>query len=84
MCGIDSENLNPADDGDQGRGLHKTAGPFYRCHDLRNIIATQFAEAGVPELPMKALLGYMNLRMLDRYSHIQTKPKRNRGVFIFT
>ena len=34
------------------------------------------AEAGVPESTMLALMGPMSRAMLERYSHIRTKAKR--------
>jgi len=34
------------------------------------------AEAGVPERTMLALLGHMSRAMLERYSHIRMRAKR--------
>jgi hypothetical protein len=34
------------------------------------------AEAGVPESTMLALMGHMSRAMLERYSHIRMKAKR--------
>ncbi|MBL8220612.1 MAG: hypothetical protein JNL62_15365 [Bryobacterales bacterium] len=34
------------------------------------------AEAGVPESTMLAILGHMSRAMLERYSHIRMKAKR--------
>jgi hypothetical protein len=34
------------------------------------------AEAGVPESTMKAIMGHLSARMLERYSHIRMKAKR--------
>jgi integrase len=56
--------------------LRKRAGVKCRIHDLRHTVATKMAEAGVPEGTMKALLGHMSRAMLERYSHIRTKAKR--------
>ena len=47
-----------------------------RFHDLRHTVATKLAEGAVPEATMKALLGHMSQRMLERYSHIRSKAKR--------
>jgi integrase len=47
-----------------------------RLHDLRHTAATKMAEAGVPESTMLALMGHMSRAMLERYSHIRMKAKR--------
>jgi integrase len=47
-----------------------------RFHDLRHTVATKMAEAGVPESTMLSLLGHMSRAMLERYSHIRMKAKR--------
>jgi integrase len=52
------------------------AGIRCRFHDLRHSVATKMAEAGVSESTMKALLGHMSRNMLERYSHIRLKAKR--------
>jgi integrase len=48
-----------------------------RLHDLRHTYATQLAENGVPESTMLALMGHMSRAMLERYSHIRMKAKRD-------
>ena len=48
-----------------------------RLHDLRHTYATSMAEAGVPESTMLALMGHMSRAMLERYSHIRMKAKRD-------
>ena len=45
-------------------------------HDLRHTAATKMSEAGVPESTMLALLGHMSRAMLEHYSHIRMKAKR--------
>jgi integrase len=47
-----------------------------RWHDLRHTVCTKMAEAGVPESTMLAIMGHMSRRMLERYSHIRMKAKR--------
>lgn len=47
-----------------------------RLHDLRHTFATQLAENGVSESTMLALLGHMSRAMLERYSHIRMRAKR--------
>ena len=47
-----------------------------RFHDLRHSAATKWAEAGVPESTMLALMGHMSRSMLERYSHVRTAAKR--------
>lgn len=56
--------------------LRKRAGVDCRFHDLRHTAATKFAEAGVPESTMLALLGHMSRRMLEHYSHVRMEAKR--------
>jgi len=57
--------------------LRTLAGVHCRTHDLRHTFATRLAEAGVPESTMLALMGHMSRRMLERYSHIRMKAKRD-------
>ena len=47
-----------------------------RLHDLRHTALTKMAEAGVPESTMLAIMGHMSRAMLERYSHIRMKAKR--------
>ncbi|MBI4906785.1 MAG: site-specific integrase [Acidobacteria bacterium] len=47
-----------------------------RWHDLRHTVCTKMAEAGVPESTMLAIMGHMSRSMLERYSHIRMKAKR--------
>jgi len=47
-----------------------------RPHDLRHTFATQLAENGVPESTMLAFMGHMSRAMLERYSHIRNRAKR--------
>jgi integrase len=54
----------------------KAAGVKCRPHDLRHTFATQLAENGVPESTMLALMGHMSRAMLERYSHIRMRAKR--------
>jgi integrase len=56
--------------------LRKRAGVQCRLHDLRHTAATKMAEAGVPESTMLAIMGHMSRAMLERYSHIRMKAKR--------
>lgn len=56
--------------------LREAAGVSCRMHDLRHTAATKMAEAGVPESTMLAILGHMSRAMLERYSHIRMKAKR--------
>jgi hypothetical protein len=43
---------------------------------LRHTFATQQAENGTPESTMLALMGHMSRAMLEHYSHIRLKAKR--------
>jgi integrase len=56
--------------------LRKAAAVTCRLHDLRHCFATALAEAGTPESTMLALMGHMSRRMLEKYSHIRLKAKR--------
>lgn len=47
-----------------------------RFHDLRHTALTKMAEAGVPERVMMALAGHLSRAMLERYSHVRMKAKR--------
>src|SRR5207248_3290743 len=52
------------------------AGVRCRLHDLRHTTITKWAEAGVSEGTMLALAGHMSRAMLERYSHVRLKAKR--------
>ena len=56
--------------------LRERCGVRCRLHDLRHTAATKMAESGVPESTMLALMGHMSRAMLERYSHIRMKAKR--------
>jgi integrase len=56
--------------------LRERCGVHCRLHDLRHTAATKLAEAGVPESTMLAIMGHMSRAMLERYSHIRMKAKR--------
>ena len=56
--------------------IRRAANIRCRLHDLRHTFATQLAENGVPESTMLALMGHMSRAMLERYSHIRMKAKR--------
>ena len=55
----------------------KTAEVRYRWHDLRHTFISRLAEnSEVSEETLRALAGHVSKRMLERYSHIRTQPKR--------
>jgi integrase len=56
--------------------VRKAANVRCRLHDLRHTFATQLAENGVSESTMLALMGHMSRAMLERYSHIRMRAKR--------
>jgi integrase len=56
--------------------IRKNAKVECRWHDLRHTVCTKMAEAGVPESTMLAIMGHMSRAMLERYSHIRMKAKR--------
>jgi len=54
----------------------RNSGVKCRFHDLRHTALTKMAEAGVPESTMMALAGHLSRAMLERYSHVRMKAKR--------
>jgi integrase len=56
--------------------VRKLADAQCRFHDLRHTTLTKMAEAGIPESTMLALAGHMSRAMLERYSHIRMRAKR--------
>jgi integrase len=55
----------------------KAAGVWCRLHDLRHTFISALGEAGVPESTMKAIAGWMSVKMLERYSHTRQQAKRD-------
>lgn len=53
-----------------------------RLHDLRHTYATALAEAGLPESTMLALMGHMSRAMLEHYSHIRMRAKRDAAASV--
>ena len=47
-----------------------------RFHDLRHTAITKLAEESVPDSTMKALAGHVHEKMVERYSHIRMRAKR--------
>jgi integrase len=59
------------------RTLTRNAGlAGFRFHDLRHTAITVLAESGVSDSTIKAIAGHVSQRMLDRYSHVRMKAKR--------
>ena len=59
------------------RNLRKAAGlDGFRFHDLRHTAITELAEAGAPDATLMAIAGHMSQRMLEHYSHVRMKAKR--------
>jgi len=60
------------------RSLTEKAGlAGLRFHDLRHHCITRLAENGVPEQTLMAIAGHVSKEMLDHYSHIRMKAKRD-------
>jgi integrase len=58
--------------------VRKLAGVDYRWHDLRHTFITRLAEnSNVSEQTITALAGHVSKRMLERYSHIRARAKRD-------
>ncbi|MCC6738933.1 MAG: site-specific integrase [Planctomycetia bacterium] len=63
--------------GEAWRTALKRAGvERFRWHDLRHTFASRLAQAGVPILAIKQLLGHTTLAMAMRYAHLQEKNLR--------
>jgi integrase len=58
------------------QSVKEAAGVECRFHDLRHTAATKMAENDTPEETMKALLGHMSKKMIERYSHIRAAARR--------
>ena len=59
------------------RHLTEAAGlKGFRFHDLRHTAITELAEAGAPDATLMAIAGHMSRRMLEHYSHVRMKAKR--------
>ena len=59
------------------RNLREAAGlKSFRFHDLRHTAITEMAEAGAPDATLMAIAGHMSRRMLEHYSHVRMKAKR--------
>ena len=59
------------------RHLTEAAGlKGFRFHDLRHTAITELAEAGAPDATVMAIAGHMSRRMLEHYSHVRMKAKR--------
>ena len=59
------------------RKILKDAKLHYRWHDLRHTFVTRLAEnPNVSEETIRALAGHVSKEMLQRYSHIRVKAKR--------
>jgi integrase len=54
----------------------KRAGVECRLHDLRHYFLTNLAESKVSDSTVLALAGHLSRKMLERYSHIRAKAKR--------
>jgi integrase len=48
----------------------------FRFHDLRHQAITELAETGISDQTLMSLAGHMSRRMLEHYSHIRMKAKR--------
>ena len=59
------------------RALRKAAGlDGFRFHDLRHTSITELAVAGAPDATLIPIAGHMSRRMLEHYSHVRMKAKR--------
>ena len=59
------------------RNLTKEAGlKGLRFHDLRHHVITKLIESGAPDGVIMSIVGHVDRRMLDRYSHVRLDAKR--------
>jgi integrase len=59
------------------RNLTEKAGmKGIRFHDLRHHVITKLIEDGVPDGVIMSIVGHVDRRMLDRYSHVRLEAKR--------
>lgn len=59
------------------RALRKAAElPSLRFHDLRHTVVTRLLEAGEPDHVVESITGHLSRRMLEHYSHIRLKAKK--------
>lgn len=56
--------------------VREAAGIHLRFHDLRHQVATELAEAGVPDATILDLMGHVSQKMLRHYSHVRLEAKR--------
>lgn len=60
------------------RALRKAAGlPGLRFHDIRHTVVTELLEAGVPDHVVESITGHVSRKMLEHYSHIRGRNKRD-------
>ena len=60
------------------RALRVAAGlPRLRFHDLRHTVVTRLLEAGEPDHVVESITGHLSRRMLEHYSHIRLKAKKD-------
>jgi integrase len=51
--------------------------PGLRFHDLRHTVITRLLEAGEPDHVVESITGHLSRRMLEHYSHIRLKAKKD-------
>jgi len=54
----------------------RAAGMKCRFHDLRHTAITRMLEAGAPEHAVRAIVGHVSPKMLERYAHMRLEVKR--------
>jgi integrase len=60
------------------RNLTKEVGlKGLRFHDLRHHVITKLVESGAPDGVIMSIVGHVDRRMLDRYSHVRLEAKRS-------
>lgn len=56
--------------------VRRAAGVKCRFHDLRHTAITRMLEAGAPEHAVRALVGHVSPKVLERYAHMRLEVKR--------
>lgn len=81
-CASQHHNLDPTKPARKWdtawRALREAAGlPGLRFHDLRHTVVTRLLEAGEPDHVVESITGHLSRRMLEHYSHIRLKAKKD-------
>jgi len=54
----------------------RQAGVECRIHDLRHHFISALAQTQTPDTTIQAIIGHLNRKMLEHYSHVRVEAKR--------